>query len=101
MRSGPLGVKNTRMSTDTRASQGGASPHDEVKLGPGQHENAQQRGDGSVDHRGKHVLQSHSGALVSVSNRRQEALRWREGGVAERRNELEILPIAQKNLCFS
>lgn len=55
--------------------QGGASPHDEVKLRPGQHENAQQRGDGSVDHRGKHVLQSHSGALVSVSNRRQEALR--------------------------
>lgn len=63
--------------TYTDADTPSASPHDEVKLWPGQHKNAQQRGDRSVNHRGKHVLQSHCGALVSVSNRCQEALQWR------------------------
>lgn len=55
-------------------------PHDEVKFGPGQHENTQQRGDRAVNHRRKHVLQRHRRALVSVANRCQEALRKREGG---------------------
>lgn len=54
------------------------SPHDEVKLWPCQHQNSQQSGDGSVNHRGKHMLQCDGWALVSVADRCQEAL-WQSG----------------------
>lgn len=69
--------KNAHPHTYTDADTRSISPHDEVKLGPCQHKNAQQRGDRSVNHRGKHMFQSHCRALVSVANRCQEALRRR------------------------
>ncbi len=72
-------LSNTHTCRQTDADTHSVSPHDEIKLWPCQHENAQQRGDRSVNHRGKHVLQSHCRALVSVANRCQEALRRRRG----------------------
>lgn len=80
-------VKCTHTQSYTRGRTGrqthGISPHDEVELRPRQHENAEQRGDSAVNHRGKHVLQGHRRTLVSVANRCQEALRRRGGGGGE------------------
>lgn len=49
-------------------------PHDEVKLGAGQHENTQEGGDGTVHHRGEGVLQRCSRTHVPAPRGCQEAL---------------------------
>lgn len=56
-------------------------PDDEVELGSGQHEDAQQGGEGAIKHGGEHVLQSQDGALVPVANGSEESLvrRWTNG----------------------
>lgn len=70
----------TCMQTELYTHVHRVSPHDEVKLRPCQHENAKERGDGSVNHGGEHVLQRHCRALVSVADRCQKALQQRNEG---------------------
>lgn len=42
-------------------------PYNEVKLWEGQHDDTKERGEGSVSHRGKHMLQSEMSPPISTS----------------------------------